>query len=172
MFTVNLDYEIQQPLSQFFVSQLINLEWVQPEGASHTVYPAHGDIDDGAGHQLITGYAVQRPDGQWSVMIVNRDQFNSHRVRIDFDRGNDQVSVFAGQVSSSTFGSGQYLWHPARTRFIAHAEKPAGHPVVPYTAGLADPDGPILRATINATKDTQYDIPAASVVVFRGKVSD
>jgi hypothetical protein len=171
MFTVNLDYEIQQPLSQFFVSQLINLEWVQPGGASHTVYPAHGDIDDGAGHQLITAYAVQRPDGQWSLMIVNRDQLNPHRVRIEFDRSDDRVSAFTGPVSTVTFGSEQYLWHPAKTRFIAHAEKPAGHPVVPYTAGHADPDGPILRGTINATRDTTYDIPAASVVVVHGKLS-
>ena len=30
MFTVDSNYQIQQPTSQFFASQLINLEWVQP----------------------------------------------------------------------------------------------------------------------------------------------
>ncbi|MGA8272741.1 MAG: discoidin domain-containing protein, partial [Candidatus Sulfotelmatobacter sp.] len=35
MFTINANYQIQQPLAQFFVAQLINLEWVQPGGNDH-----------------------------------------------------------------------------------------------------------------------------------------
>ena len=70
MFTVGKGYEILQPLSQFFTSQLINLEWVQPGGGEHQVFSAKGDVDDGAGHALVTAYAVKRPDGQWSLMIV------------------------------------------------------------------------------------------------------
>ena len=37
-------------------------------------------------------------------------------------------------------------------------------------AGTADPDGPILRARQDSGKDAVYDLPAASVVVIRGKV--
>ena len=33
MFTIDANYQIQQPLAQFFVAQLINLEWVQPGGS-------------------------------------------------------------------------------------------------------------------------------------------
>ena len=84
MFTVDANYQIQQPLSQFFVAQLINLEWVQPGAGEHLVFPAKSDIDDGAGHALVTAYAVKRPDDQWSVMAVNRDQLNAHRVRLVF----------------------------------------------------------------------------------------
>ncbi len=71
MFTVDINYQVQQPLSQFFVSQQINLEWVQPGVGQHIVFPAKGDIDDGAGHALVTAYALKRPDGEWSVMAVN-----------------------------------------------------------------------------------------------------
>ena len=74
MFTVGKGYEILQPLAQFFTSQLINLEWVQPGADEHQVFSAKGDVDDGAGHALVTAYALKRPDGQWSLMIVNRDQ--------------------------------------------------------------------------------------------------
>ena len=35
MFTVDANYQIQQPLAQFFVAQLINLEWAQPAGGEH-----------------------------------------------------------------------------------------------------------------------------------------
>jgi hypothetical protein len=43
--------------------------------------------------------------------------------------------------------------------------------VVAYTNGTADPDGPIAHSKQNGTKDTIYDLPAASVVVIRGKVA-
>ncbi len=171
MFTINGNYEIQQQLAQFFVAQLINLEWVQPDGGEHQVYSAKGDAEDGAGHELVTAYAVKRPDGKWALMIVNRDQQTAHKVRIAFHGENGQHSTFAGPVEISTFGSAQYQWHPARTRFEAHAEHAAENTVVAYTKGWADPDGPIARAKENAGKDTTYELPAASVTVIRGAVS-
>jgi hypothetical protein len=171
MFTVDANYQIQQPLSQFFVSQLINLEWVQPGAGQHVVFPAKGDVDDGAGHALVTAYAVKRPDGQWSVMAVNRDQENGHRMRISFhDQTAQGTSVFSGPVEISTFGKDQYQWHPAETRFMAHAEHAGEKPVVTITKGTADPDGPVMHSTQSGGRDAWYDLPAASVVVIRGKI--
>ncbi len=178
MFTVDASYKIQQPLAQFFVAQLINLEWAQPDGREHQVYSAKSDIEDGAGRELVTAYALKRPDGQWSLLVVNRDQENAHRVRVAF-RGEAGSAVgFAGPVEIATFGSGQYKWNPPRTRFMAHAEQAAAPTVVTYTNGTADPDGPILRSKQNSgnnkdkdDKDAVYELPAASVVVLRGHVA-
>jgi hypothetical protein len=170
MFTVNGNYEIQQPLAQFFVAQLVNLEWVQPGAGEHQVYAAKSDVEDGAGHELVTAYALRRPDGQWSLMLVNRDQQGAHKVRIAFQ--GKSAENFAGPVEISTFGSAQYQWHPAQTRFMAHAEHAAERTVVAYTQGWAEPDGPIARAQQNAGKDTTYELPAASVTVIRGKIAD
>jgi len=145
---------------------------VQPDGGEHEVFSAKGDLDDGAGHELVTAYATKRPDGQWSVMLVNRDQENAHRVKVAFQGREDSAKSFAGPVEISTFGSPQYQWHPAQTRFMAHAEKPAiEHTVVTTSKGWADPDGPIVHAKQPAGKDTLYDLPAASVVVVRGKLA-
>ena len=172
MFTVDANYQIQQPLSQFFTSQLINLEWVQPGAGEHQVFPAKGDIDDGAGHALVTAYAVKRPDGQWSVMAVNRDQQNPHRVRIWFhDQNAQDASFFSGTVELSTFGTNQYKWHPAETRFMAHSEHAGAQPAVANTKGTADPDGPVMHSRQPAGKDAWYDLPAASVAVIRGKIA-
>jgi F5/8 type C domain-containing protein len=175
MFTVDASYKIQQPLAQFFVAQLINLEWAQPAGGEHQVYSAKSDIGDGAGRELVTAYALKRPDGEWSLLIVNRDQENAHHVRIDF-RGAipgkaDSGTGFVGPVEISTFGSAQYKWNPPRTRFMAHAEEAAKPTIVAYTNGTADPDGPILRSKATGAKGTLYDLPAASVVVVRGKIA-
>jgi hypothetical protein len=171
MFTVDNSYQIQQPLAQFFVAQLINLDWVQSGGGEHQVFAASSDAEDGADHALVTAYAVKRPDGKWAVMAVNRDQQNAHRVRIVFNGAADKESSFAGPLEVSTFGSAQYQWHPAQTRFMAHAENSGGRTIVPTSLGHADPDGPILRTTLTAEKNTMYDLPAASVVVIRGNVT-
>jgi F5/8 type C domain len=168
MFTIDANYQIQQPLAQYFVAQLINLEWVQPDGGEHQVFSARSDVGDGASHDLVTAYAVQHPDGTWAVMAVNRDQQNSHRVRITFEGPADKGTSFSGPITISTFGSAQYQWHPAQTRFMAHAETSGVRTIVATTRGSADPDGPILHNQLMAQRDTLYDLPAASVVVIRG----
>jgi hypothetical protein len=191
MFTVDANYQIQQPLAQFFASQLINLDWVQPGNGEHLMFPAQSDVADGAGHALVTAYALRRPDGQWSVMMVNKDQENAHRVRIAFqaqrglgqpDRGQPDLGQvdknppalspesFVGPVEISSFGKDQYQWHPGSTRFMAHAEHAGEHAVVANTKGTADPDGPVVHSKQNAGKETAYDLPAASIVVIRGKI--
>ena len=131
--------------------------------------PGDRDVEDGAGHELVTSYVVKRPDGQFSVMLVNRDQQNAHKVRIAF-HGKDAVG-FSGAVEVSTFGSVQYQWHPAKTRFMAHAESGADKTIVVTAQGSADPDGPIAHATQQAGKDSVYELPAASAVVGRGKIT-
>jgi hypothetical protein len=171
MFTVDAGYQIQQPLAQFFVAQLINLDWVQPSAGDHQVFAATSDVEDGAGHSLVTAYAVKRPDGTFAVMAVNRDQQDAHKVRIAFNASEDKANWFSGPVEISTFGSAQYQWHPPQTRFMAHAETSGERTIVPTSMGHADPDGPIARTTMTAAKDTLYDLPAASVVVIRGSVA-
>jgi len=54
-----------------YASQMINREWLQMDGGSQRLFPAASDVDDGAGHSLITAYAAQRADGEWSLMLVN-----------------------------------------------------------------------------------------------------
>jgi hypothetical protein len=153
-FSADHDFKIKQPLSQYFVSQLLNLEWVQPGNGAHKIFPAASDIRDGAGHVLVTTYAALRPDGQWSLLIINTDQENAHTVSISFDDpAKKSVATFAGPVSVITFGKAQYAWHPN------------------LNGGTADPDGPALKSTLNATASTGFSLPAASVTVLRGVIS-
>jgi hypothetical protein len=171
MFTIDKDYKVQQYLSQYFASQLINQEWVLPGSEEHHVFSAKSDVSDGAGHALITAYSLHRPDDQWSVMIVNRDQFNAHSIRLNFhDDAMHTQSAFVGNVAISVFGRDQYQWHPASTTFMAHSANAGADSVIANTKGSADPDGPIARSTKIASSNTSYEIPAASIVVLRGQL--
>lgn len=149
--TTEKDYQILQPTSQYFASQLINLEWVEPGSGEHRLFRATGDLEDPAGHSLVTAYAALRPDGQYSLLVVNRDQWNGHKVRIAFrDAKAGADRFFSGPVTTITFGRAQYQWHPDAK------------------GGSADPDGPAVKATLDANADTWFDLPEASVTVLRG----
>jgi hypothetical protein len=153
MFTMDKNYQIVQPNSQFFAGQMINLEWVQPgSSAEHRIFPSESDIHDAAGHTLVTSYAVLRPNGEWSLMLINKDQLNAHPVRIVFEDGKKN-RAFAGPVSFATFGSEQYQWHSN------------------IKEGFADPDGPIAKSTLTGAPDTLYTLPKASVTVIRGNLA-
>jgi len=153
MFMVDDHYQIEQRTSQFYAAQMMTQEWAQPKDADHKQFLATSDVKDSEGHVLVTAYALERPDGQWSLMLVNKDYDSPHRVRISFQDGNSGKSnVFTGPVTMITFGKAQYQWH---------ANRKQGH---------ADPDEPPARSTIVGAESTAYDLPAASLTVLRGKI--
>lgn len=143
--------QITQPLSQFFASQLINLEWLKPGSEEHKLFAATSDIQDDAGHILVTSYAVQRPDGDWALLIINKDQENSHSVLLRFWTTDSKTeSSFTGAVQSVIFGREQYVWQPLKK--------------------IADPDGPAVRSELHVKPATLFELPAASITVLRGKL--
>ena len=51
----------------------------------HKQFKASSDVNDAAGNVMVTAYALERPDGQWSVMLVNRDQSNTQQAADAFN---------------------------------------------------------------------------------------
>jgi hypothetical protein len=154
MFTTDHGWMIKQRTSQFFAAQMLTQEWAQPGNAEHRLYNAKSDINDSNGHRLITVYAVQRPDRQWALMLINKDYDNPHSIHIVFhDEDARKDRRFTGPVAMITFGKEQYTWHPA------------------MRDGYADPDGPAVRSTIPAGADS-FTLPPASLTVLRGMVTE
>ena len=172
MFTVNADYEIQQRLSQFYAAQMINREWLDPDGGPQRIFPVASDINDGAGHTVVTGYAAQRSDGEWSLMLVNNDQHAAHTIHISLDNAaSNQQLHFSGTLHEAIFGSEQYKWQPATLDFNAHRPEALNTAPAISHDGHANPDGPIATRQITAAADQTFELPAASIVVIRGKQS-
>jgi hypothetical protein len=152
MFTTDHNYLIKQHTSQFFAAQMLTQEWAEPTDAEHRLFHATSTIKDAEGHVLVTAYAVLRPDGQWALMLINKDYDNAHPVKITFhDEDAKSDRTFVGQVDRITFGKEQYKWHPA------------------LRDGYADPDGPVARSTLPDGTD-RYMLPAASMTVLRGRI--
>jgi hypothetical protein len=153
LFLVDSELNIKGYTASYFASQLINLEWVQPVDEVHRVFRATSDVRDKFGNVLVTAYVAERPDGQWSVMAVNKDRDRAHNVHIRFsDSEKNTDRFFQGDLDRITFGANEYQWHPNGPN------------------GYADPDGPQAKSRVVGTSDAVYSLPKASITVLRGRI--
>lgn len=177
---------------QYLAAQVITKEWVQPNDAKHKLYRAKSGILDNDGNELVTAYPVERPDGVWSVMLINKDQDNDHSVKLVFsDPITKQNRFFSGTVDRVVFGAAEYAWHPdapvadAAPGAVSLQANGAAQPIAQGDAddggeafgrgravsGHADPDGPPSKSTTPADgPDILYQLPRASIVVLRGRL--
>ena len=146
-FVANDDLKIQQYTAMMHVSRLINLVWVTHGAGVHAMYNASCDARDADGNVLVTAYAVLRPDGNHSVMIVNKDQHHERSVSVRF-QSKQHSRVFASRVEMDTYGAEQYQWHNLSER--SHA----------------DPDKPPVSTVVDGGE--RFILPKASVTVLRG----
>jgi hypothetical protein len=153
-FVADRDYNITGYTSPYFAAHMINLEWVQHRSGVHHMFPSSTGIKDSEGNALVTSYAVHRPDGNWSLMLVNRDETNPHTVRVVFEDSKSKRSSgpFSGPVTLVTFGSEQYVWKD---------DGPNSH---------ADPDGAPVAIPVASGPQATYTLPKASITVLRGRV--
>ena len=71
-----------QATATYWGARLLTQEWVKPGNELHEVYPAVSDLKNAEGEQVVTAYAVKRPDGLWSIMLINKDPKDAHQVQI------------------------------------------------------------------------------------------
>ncbi len=157
---------------QYLATTVISKEWVDPVDKIHKLFKVSSGVKDKDGNTLVTAYALARPDGQWSVMLVNKDHDNDHAVNLTFaDTAANHNRFFAGTVDQVTFGQAEYQWHPDPATQDVPAPSVTGRRRVP--PGHADPDGPPSKSAITAGgAGTEYHLPKASIVVLRGRLGN
>jgi hypothetical protein len=152
-FICDSDFNIKGYTAEY-ASHLINLEWVKHHSGIHHMARVSGTDMDAAGNALITTYAVNRPDGDWALLLINKDQDNAHTVQVVFEDSRiGRTRHFAGRVRMVTFGSEQYVWHSAGRE------------------SYADPDLPPRVISEAGGANARYTLPQASVTVLRGHIS-
>ncbi|MBV9268403.1 MAG: hypothetical protein JO061_19710, partial [Acidobacteriaceae bacterium] len=156
---------------QYLATQVITKEWVQPVDSIHKLYKAASDVKDDKGNILVTAYPVQRPDGKWSILLVNKDKDHDHTVKVRFaDAADNDDRFFTGSVDRIVFGPGEYVWH-ADAPATANDGGENGRRRQVRT-GHAAPDGPPSKSAVTSGgPETVYELPRASIVVLRGELT-
>ena len=118
MFIVDQNFHILAKAAQYYGAQMITQEWLQPGDLPHELYNV--TISPAAAHPSVTAYAAHRPDGQWSVMIVNKDS-EARQVDIEFPpQGGNAHRTFQVRTTAIAFGPDQYGWSGGSPTEIPH----------------------------------------------------
>jgi F5/8 type C domain len=110
----------------FTSAHIINFEWLEHGGGANQIFPASADLLDAAGRNVITSYAVHRPDGNWSLMLINHDLNAAHPVQLVIDDAGDVRHSFTGPVALV-----QYCNNPKEDKNITETANPDGIYVLP-----------------------------------------
>ena len=102
-------------------AHIINFEWLQHEAGANKIFPASADLKDAVGRTVVTSYVVKRPDGDWSLMLINHDLNAAHPVRLIIDDAKHVSHSFMGSVALV-----QYCNTPAEDKNITIPAAPDG----------------------------------------------
>ncbi len=135
----NGDAKWRMPM--YWGAQLMTQQWALPGHDLHSLYKTEVSVPE----QFVTAYALHRPDGQWAVMIVNRDAHDTHAVTLKMAG----AGALKGKLQVYQYSPAQYAW-------LAKGE--SGHP---------SRDLPPVHATMDAAGT--LSLPAFSLTVVRGR---
>jgi hypothetical protein len=118
-------------------ARLLTQEWVGAADQPHRLYPAHADVTTGDGATPVSAYALQRPDGLWSLLLINKDPKRDWTLQIRFTGAAvGEEEFLRGPADLYQFSSIQYLWRadgskgrPLRSQPPAHTMLPGPDPV-------------------------------------------
>lgn len=133
-------------LATYHSTRLLMNDWLG-EG-SHEIFPVM--VEPNA--STIAAYAVRRPDGQWSILAINKNPKRSASFAVQFKFSNVPArAIFSGKIDIFQFSRAQYVWRDYG---------PNGHPIRSLPAGHSEQ---------NAA--ASYTLPPYSLTVIRGKIT-
>jgi hypothetical protein len=110
LFEGDANLQAHWPMPTYFGAWLMTQVWTEPGNQRHRLYGASSDIRDGSGRQIVTAYAVRRPDRKWAVMLVNKDPDHAYSVRVGFAGRQAMGRPFHGNAEIYQYSSEQYAW--------------------------------------------------------------
>src|SRR5437660_8245645 len=144
---------ITKPTATYWGARLLTQEWVKPGNEVHEIYQAVSDVRDRNGQPLVTAYAVHRPDGLWSVLLINKDPERAYlTTQIFQNNASGSIESFAGQLDLYQYSRKQYVL--------------GGPPNKPYPIKADEPE----HRTITSLAVTPISLPPYSLTVLRGKL--
>src|SRR5437588_116972 len=147
---------ITKPTATYWGARLLTQEWAKPGNEVHEIYPAVSDVRDRNGQPLVTAYAVHRPDGLWSLLLINKDREHAYLTTQIFRKNaSGSIEGFAGQLDLYQYSQKQYVL--------------GGPPSNPYPIKADEPEHRLIQSS--PPRPTSISLPPYSLTVIRGQLS-
>jgi hypothetical protein len=105
---------VRWPMPAYWGARLEVGPWAQPGHGLNSLYRAAWtpDVKDAGAAVAVTAYALKRPDGRWSVMLLNRDAHRSVSLRLALASGHP----LKGPLEGWRYSPADYAWDEAKAR--------------------------------------------------------
>lgn len=151
LFSLGDGDRIKDRFATYFSARLLTHEWVKPGDEVHEIYLASSDVRDADGNEIITAYAVKRPDALWSILLINKDSKRSFNATVNF-RPQSKLSTFRGAIEIFQYSGKEY--------------ELGGTADDPHPTRAKDPEHKVLKST--RSNPFQVSLPAYSLTIIRG----
>ena len=114
--------EATWPTPTYWVMRLLTQEWLEPGDGAHRLYRASLDALPADARRYVTAWPALRPDGRWSVMLINRSPTERFSIHLEDDSGRGSgAGGIAGPWDGVQYDESDYRWDPAGS---------TGHPLL------------------------------------------
>jgi hypothetical protein len=129
------EHRARQRLATFWETQMLTRDWVLPGSGKHTLYATSSSATDSAGHELVRTYALRRPDGSLSLLLLNVSPAQPYDVALRLTERSAAAPnrSLRGPLQEWQLSAANYRWsangpqgRPARDLPPAHAVLPNG----------------------------------------------
>jgi hypothetical protein len=104
----------------YYSTWLCLKKWAMPADQPLKIYKASCSIKDEEKDQVITAYPLYRPDGKWSILLINKSDKKDFNVNIN-------IVDSAGRSVPLVLNADLYQFSEREFKWQAHGEK--GHPI-------------------------------------------
>ncbi len=133
----------------YHAARLMTRAWADSAGGVHEMFAAHLAPARGAGGaDLVSTWALRRPDGRWALLLINRDA--THAWTVDARIG--------GAVGGRALEGALDLWQYSRAQYEWRGEGQRGHPVR---------DEPPAHRRLASARE--FSLPPYSITVVLGR---
>lgn len=141
------------PMPNLYAYRLITRAWADDGDRINRLYRAETNLRDDRGRPLVTAYPLRRPDGRWSMMLVNRSR---RPIALSFKFSN-AANPGEPPLEVWQYSERQYCWRhvsagtrPSRDRQPMRFEKIGweGRTVLPPMSLTVVSEAPKVRARV------------------------
>jgi hypothetical protein len=138
LFSMDDEGKIEHRFATYFGARMLTQQWVKPGDEPHEIYAASSDVRDDSGNVLVTAYALRRPDGLWSLLLINKDPKDSRDLTLVFRNGVGRAVKLVSPIDVYQYSEAEYvLGGPAKDPYPIRAQEPS-HRVID-SARSSDP---------------------------------
>jgi hypothetical protein len=151
LFFMDSDGNIKYPYAPYFGVRLLTQQWLSSNGA-HELYPT---VVNASQRRLatVTAYTVHRPDGLWSVLLINKDPKRTYKVEVRFQPV-DRKLIHTPNTPLELFqySSAQYTLNTDRSNPVPTKNDPP------------------MSTILNRQNGNPIELPPYSLTVVRGRL--